>query len=171
MNINKLNFFFFFKRIFVWIFLSILCLSCVNNTQTKIETKNTDKFKKKLGDENFDKDLKSATFFKNSNDFYILFTKEVLYIVSSDVRNLEDKFMMHFILEGNTFNNHSFTFAEKEINTFYKNFRVAKINIPTGDFVTYRIGQFNVKGNIWAQEFSPTEAMANPLLKYNDEFE
>jgi hypothetical protein len=79
--------------------------------------------------------------------------------------------MMHFILEGNTFNNHSFTFAEKEINTFYKNFRVAKINIPPGDFVTYRIGQFNVKGNIWAQEFSPTEAMANPLLKYNNEFE
>ncbi|WP_156950050.1 hypothetical protein [Maribacter antarcticus] len=79
--------------------------------------------------------------------------------------------MMHFILVDNTFKNYSFTFAKKEINTSFENFRVAKINIPPGDFFKFRIGQYNSKGNIWAQEFSPTEAMANPLLKYNNEFE
>lgn len=171
MRANQLESSLWFKCTCIWFVLFVLFLSCENNKKLNNVSRDIHKSVKTIKRSGFERDLKSGSFFKNSEHFYILLTEDVFYIISSDANNLSYKFMVHFVFKDNTFENHSFTFTEKEIDTSFEDFRVAKINIPSGYFFKFRIGQYNSKGNVWAQEFSPTEAMANPLLKYNNEFE
>ena len=130
---------------------------------------------KNILNETFEIGLQLGTFFKNSNGVYILFESDFIYLMVNKTDNFEDKFMLHFIDETNTFINKSFFLKDKEIQNFleppYSNMRIARIPLPEEPFVKIRIGQYNDEGNIWVQEFILEDILENPLLKYNNEFQ
>ena len=154
----------------------VLCMASVVIFSCKDNKKNTElnevfqKTTSKLKESTFLVDLEQGSFFENPYGFYVLLTMEDLYIITSDTSNLCPKFMLHFIKEDNTFDNLSFVFSSKELITAFRNLKVAKIRIPPGDYRKLRMGQYTKEGNIWAQEFSPFEVRANPLLRYDNEF-
>ena len=130
---------------------------------------------KNILNESFESGLQFGTFFKNSNGVYILYESDFIYVMENKTDNFDDKFMLHFIDETNTFINKSFFLKDKEIQDFldppYSNIRIARIALPIEPFVKIRIGQYNNEGNIWVQEFSPEDILGNPLMKYNNEFQ
>ena len=130
---------------------------------------------KNLLNENFEAGLQFGAFFRNSNGVYILYESDFIYVMVNKTDNFEDKFMLHFINEANTFINKSFFLKDMEIQNHlespYSKLRIARIPLPREPFVKIRIGQYNMDGNIWMQEFSPEDILGNPLLKYNNEFQ
>jgi len=132
--------------------------------------------KRNLLNEDFKNDLKFGKFFKTKTDFYVLLSDPNIFFIAKKNNVINEKFMLHFIREDNTFNNKSFTFKTKEYQQYleppFSNFSIAKISIPNEeDYSRIRIGQYNSKGNIWVQEFKLQEVLANELLKYNQELE
>lgn len=123
----------------------------------------------------FKSDLTNDKFFKTKSNFYILLSDTAIYFITrNDIRN--KKIMLHFVNEDNSFSNKSFNFDNQNHHRFlkppYSNLRIAKISLPVYDeFYKIRIGQYNDKGNIWAQEVVLEEIYSNELLKYDNEFE
>lgn len=122
--------------------------------------------------ENFEMSLRHNTFFKTSENLYILYEDDFIYFLAPNIFPTKEKFMLHFINEENTFLNYSFFFEEFQFQEYLeKDILIARI--PTPNFNTYykiRIGQFNSEGNLWVQEFIPMDIKNNPLLRYNGEF-
>ncbi|MFD2563568.1 hypothetical protein [Aquimarina rubra] len=127
-------------------------------------------------DEDFKKSLKTGKFFKNKWGDYILLSDTYIYFIVQSDRNLDDKFMLHFVKNDNTFENRSFSFSSKNFQDFlempYSKLRIARVKIPyiSDQFLKIRIGQYNSEGNIWVQELIIREIEENELLKYNNEF-
>jgi hypothetical protein len=126
--------------------------------------------------EDFVASLETGVFFEINNGFYILLSDDQLYIIASEIVQLNDKLMLHFVKSDNTFDNHSFFFNSKEYQDFleepYNKIRIAKLQIPQNeDYKRVRVGQFNAIGNIWAQEIVLDDVYSNNLLKYSNELE
>lgn len=122
--------------------------------------------------ENFEMSLKQNTFFRTSQNLYILYEDDLIYFLAPNNLPIEDKFILHFINEENTFLNYSFYFEEFQFQEYLeKDILIARV--PTPNFKSYykiRIGQFNSEGNLWVQEFLPEKLKTNPLLRYDGEF-
>lgn len=121
----------------------------------------------------FKKDLKDGVFFENPFGFYVLLTKTNVYLITAKDKNLLSPIMLHLVKQDNTFENLSFKFNSKEIQTFletpFDEWRIAKIQLPEVPYFKIRFGQYTSNGNLWAQEIWPNELWSNPLLKYNKE--
>lgn len=120
----------------------------------------------------FEHSLLHNTFFKTSENLYILYENDFIYFIAPNEFPTKNKFMLHFINEENTFLNHSFFFEQFEFQNYIeKEVKIARVPIPSHkNFYKIRIGQFNSDGNIWAQEFIPEKLNANPILRYDGEF-
>lgn len=129
-----------------------------------------------LLNEDFKTDLRLGKFFKTKSDFYILLSDNNMFFITDKSKPIDEKVMLHFIREDNTFNNLSFKFEPLQYQQFlekpYNNLKIVKMIVPVDDFYPkIRIGQFNENGNIWAQEFFFKDIYENKLLEYNNEFE
>jgi hypothetical protein len=134
-----------------------------------------DQLNKNLLQESFELSLRVGSFFKNAHAFYILYDDAFIYIISQKSDNLQNKFMLHFIKENNTFVNKSLFLAnqqfQNQLEPPYSKLYITRVSIPNEPFYKIRIGQFNDNGNLWTQEFRTDEILSNPLLKYANEFE
>lgn len=142
----------------------------------KEKYKNQLPLKKNLISEDFKNDLKLGKFFKTRSDFYLLISDTNLYFITSNNKEIDEKVMLHFIREDNTFNNLSFMFEDLQHQQFleppYNELKIVKIIVPSDDnYPKVRIGQFNEDGNIWVQEFFMKDIFDNQLLKYENEFQ
>lgn len=160
-------------QMFIYFGLFIFIISGCKN-DIKSLTHFTKQAETKIVKQDFINDLTHGKFYENPYGFYILLTHQDLYIITQDTTQIKEKFMLHFVKEDNSFDNHSFIYNSKRIKQVlpspFNDLEIAQISLPKGDFFKIRMGQYNKKGNIWVQEIWPKEIMSNPILKYNNEF-
>jgi len=127
---------------------------------------------KNVIEDDFTNSLNKSRFFKISNGFYISLLNNKIFIISENQQDLNNKMMLHLIKPDNTFLNLDFYFKHAEISELLslKKYRVAKVLFhDISKYRKIRIGQSNLKGNIWAQEIAIKEVLNNGLLIYNNE--
>lgn len=145
-------------------------------TKQKYQNEFSSIIKHNLLDADFKKELEYGRFFKSKADFYILLSDSNIYFLTSKSKQIDEKFMLHFIRKDNTFINDSFDYNNRFHQQFleqpYKDLQIARINLPIyEDFFKIRIGQFDSTGNIWHQTIILDEVYSNELLIYNNEFD
>jgi|GEM_PF-5108446 len=144
----------------------------VENRTSVYKNQFSDLISNNLLKESFERSLNHSTFFKTSQNLYILYEEDFIYFLAPNNFPVQEKFILHFINKKNTFLNYSFNFEEFQLQDYLeKDILIARIPTPTfNSYYKIRIGQFNSEGNIWVQEFVPEEIKKNPLLRYNGEF-
>jgi hypothetical protein len=122
--------------------------------------------------ENFQNSLKTKSFFKTSQNLYILLNDDFIYFLAPKDYQIDSKFMLHYIKDDYTFINSSFYFKDFKIqDCLNEDIYIARLPLPRKEeYSKIRIGQFTKTENIWVQEFLPEKIKNNPLLKFNGEF-
>jgi hypothetical protein len=116
--------------------------------------------------------LKTKSFFKTSQNLYILLNDDFIYFLAPKDYQIDSKFMLHYIKDDYTFINSSFYFKDFKIqDCLNEDIHIARLPLPRKEeYSKIRIGQFTKTENIWVQEFLPEKIKNNPLLKFNGEF-
>lgn len=127
-----------------------------------------------LLNDDFKKELEFGSFFKSKMSFYVLLSDTNIYFITKNEDLITEKFMLHYIMEDNSFINNSFNFNNKLYNPFleqpFKEFKIAKMSLPFyEEFYKIRFGQYNSAGNLWTQTINLEEILSNELLTYKGE--
>ncbi|MBA4745341.1 MAG: hypothetical protein H2058_08785 [Muricauda sp.] len=119
--------------------------------------------------------LHTGSFYRNTFGFYVLLSKNELFMITPKEVAAKNKMMVHLIKENGDFDNLSGLFSNKWYckcaNSEEGELIVYRVVLQDlGSFEKLRLGEFNDYGNKWVQELYLNEVFSNKLLRYNNEF-